>query len=240
MKHIIFEGIDCAGKTTTIQRLSDKLKESGISSRCIDEISDSPIYEVQQKIFQEDPFFRLNESFKTSLFETFLLAADAVYRQEKMFAEAKNDMHNSVYLYDRDIPSVLVYQSLILKDDYPKEYQSMTEHLSHMILNKNHQFDGIVFIDIPLQTIVERTMKRENRRLNLEQIDFLKKVRHAYDTYLEKVDLPVLKLSGLDNIDDNINKIINTFSLENMRKEKNYAYEENQTYPPRHFDGNSL
>ena len=73
MKHIIFEGIDCAGKTTTIEKLSETLARKKIFSRCIDEISDSPIFEVQQSIFKKDPFFRLHQPFKTSLFETFLL-----------------------------------------------------------------------------------------------------------------------------------------------------------------------
>ena len=136
MKHIIFEGIDCAGKTTTIQKLSERLSKEDISTRCIDEISDSPFFGVMQEIFEKDPFFRFNKSFKTSLSETFLLSADAIYRREKILSEAKEDKKHSVYLYDRDIPSVLVYQSLILKDDYPKTYKGILDNLSNILFHE--------------------------------------------------------------------------------------------------------
>lgn len=240
MKHLIFEGIDCAGKTTTIKRLSETLAQRGISSHCIDEISDSPIFEVQQNIFKQDPFFRLHKSFKTSLFETLLLSADAVYRHEKMLAESKKDQINSVYLYDRDVPSVLAYQSLILKEDYPQETQKIVENLSNILFHEQNQFDGIVFIDIPLKTVLERTQERENRRLTLEQINFLKKVRDSYHIYLDKVHVPVLKLSGLDDIEQNVGKIIQTFSLENEGKEKRNVVKKNQTHPTRYFDGHTI
>lgn len=240
MKHLIFEGIDCAEKTTTIKRLSETLAQRGISSHCIDEISDSPIFEVQQNIFKQDPFFRLHKSFKTSLFETLLLSADAVYRHEKMLAESKKDQINSVYLYDRNVPSVLAYQSLILKEDYPQETQKIVENLSNILFHEQNQFDGIVFIDIPLKTVLERTQERENRRLTLEQINFLKKVRDSYYIYLDKVHVPVLKLSGLDDIEQNVGKIIQTFSLENEGKEKRNVVKKNQTHPTRYFDDHTI
>ena len=80
--NIIFEGIDGTGKTTLINRIIKKLNEKSYKTNYIKEIEDTPLQPVLKKMLDNDPFFKNNKDFKTSVFETFILAADFFYKQE--------------------------------------------------------------------------------------------------------------------------------------------------------------
>lgn len=203
--NIVFEGIDGVGKTTIIQELKRDLEKKKEIVRFIDEITqDSPISEILGKMLSEDPFFMLDKSFPTSIFESLLLAADMHYRQEKY---KYNDGYN---LYDRDFLSILSYQREILKGDY-SNYMDFFKPFKEIVMFNLKPIDLLVYIHAPLELSVSRIATRDNIVYLDEQKQFLSALKesleHELIPELEKQNIKVLKLDGRDDPSKNISKI---------------------------------
>ena len=203
--NIVFEGIDGVGKTTIIQELKRDLEKKKEIVRFIDEITqDSPISEILGKMLSEDPFFMLDKSFPTSIFESLLLAADMHYRQEKY---KYNDGYN---LYDRDFLSILSYQREILKGDY-SNYMDFFKPFKEIVMFNLKPIDLLVYIHAPLELSVSRIATRDNIVYLDEQKQFLSALKesleHELIPELEKQNIKVLKLDGRDDPSKNVSKI---------------------------------
>ena len=203
--NIIFEGIDGVGKTTIIDSLKTDLETKHETVRYIDELTqDSPISGILNEMLDNNPFFRLNREFPTSLFESLLLAADLHYRQEKY---KYDDGYN---LYDRDFLSILAYQREILKADY-RNYMDFYRPFKEIVLFNLKPVNLMVYVHAPLEISVERVAKRDNIRFIEEQKRFLYDLKASIEDdllpQLEKQNVKVLKLDGTDIPGKNVSRI---------------------------------
>lgn len=203
--NIIFEGIDGVGKTTIIDSLKTDLETKHETVRYIDELTqDSPISGILNEMLDNNPFFRLNREFPTSLFESLLLAADLHYRQEKY---KYDDGYN---LYDRDFLSILAYQREILKADY-RNYMDFYRPFKEIVLFNLKPVNLMVYVHAPLEVSVERVAKRDNIRFIGEQKRFLYDLKASIEDdllpQLEKQNVKVLKLDGTDIPGQNVSRI---------------------------------
>lgn len=203
--NIIFEGIDGVGKTTIIDNFKKDLESKNEIVRYVDELTqDSPISEILGKMLSDDPFFMLDNSFPTSIFESLLLAADMHYRQEKY---KYDDGYN---LYDRDFLSILSYQKEILKGDY-KNYMDFYKPFKEIVLFNLKPIDLLVYVYAPLEVSVSRVASRDNIEFLQKQKDFLLCLKNSLEQelipQLEKQEVKILKLDGRDNPSKNISKI---------------------------------
>lgn len=203
--NIIFEGIDGVGKTTIIDNFKKDLESKNEIVRYVDELTqDSPISEILGKMLSDDPFFMLDNSFPTSIFESLLLAADMHYRQEKY---KYDDGYN---LYDRDFLSILSYQKEILKGDY-KNYMDFYKPFKEIVLFNLKPIDLLVYVHAPLEVSVSRVASRDNIEFLQKQKDFLLCLKNSLEQelipQLEKQEVKILKLDGRDNPSKNISKI---------------------------------
>ena len=82
--NIIFEGVNGSGKTTVIDAfkkdLDDKEKKYEYVS---DLVYETPLTPVLEYMFESGVFLNMKENFKTSLFESLVLAANHHYIQEQ-------------------------------------------------------------------------------------------------------------------------------------------------------------
>lgn len=203
--NIIFEGIDGVGKTTIIDNFKKDLESKNEIVRYVDELTqDSPISEILGKMLSDDPFFMLDKSFPTSIFESLLLAADMHYRQEKY---KYDDGYN---LYDRDFLSIISYQKEILKGDY-KNYMDFYKPFKEIVLFNLKPIDLLVYVHTPLEVSVSRVASRDNIEFIQKQKEFLLCLKNSLEQelipQLEKQKVKVLKLDGRDNPSKNISKI---------------------------------
>lgn len=203
--NIIFEGIDGVGKTTIIDGLKRDLEERKELVRYVDELTqDSPISEILGKMLSDDPFFMLDKSFPTSIFESLLLAADMHYRQERY---KYNDGYN---LYDRDFLSILSYQREILKGDY-ENYMDFYRPFKEIILFNLKPVDLLVYVHAPIEVSVARVAKRDKIEFIDKQKQFLLSLKNSLERELipelERHKVRVLRLDGRENPIDNVSKI---------------------------------
>jgi len=202
--NIIFEGIDGVGKTTLIHALKKDLEKRKEIVRYIDELTeDSPISEILGKMLSDDPFFNLDKSFPTSIFESLLLAADMHYRQEKY---KYNDGYN---LYDRDFLSILSYQKDILSKDYDN-YLEFYKPFKEVVMYNLKPVDLLVYVEVPIEISVERVKGRDGIEFLEKQKNFLLSLKKS----LEEEMLPeleqkmkVLRLDGRNTTSCNISSI---------------------------------
>ncbi len=203
--NIIFEGIDGVGKTTIIDNFKQDLENKNEIVRYVDELTqDSPISDILGKMLSDDPFFMLDNSFPTSIFESLLLAADMHYRQEKY---KYNDGYN---LYDRDFLSILAYQKQILKSDY-NNFMDFYKPFKEIVLFNLKPIDLLVYVHAPLEVSVSRVASRDKREFLESQKQFLLSLKNAYEQELipelEEQKIKVLKLDGREAPSNNISKI---------------------------------
>lgn len=203
--NIIFEGIDGVGKTTVIDYLKKDLESKNEIVRYVDELTqDSPISDILGKMLSDDPFFMLDKSFPTSIFESLLLASDMHYRQERY---KYNDGYN---LYDRDFLSILSYQKEILKGDYPN-YMDFYKPFKEVVLFNLKPIDLLVYIHAPLDLSVSRIASRDKRILLENQKQFLLSLKSSLEQELlpelEEKKIKVLRLDGRENPTNNVSKI---------------------------------
>lgn len=210
--NIIFEGIDGVGKTTVINSLKNDLEKRGEVVRYVDELTqDSPISEILGKMLSDDPFFMLDKSFPTSIFESLLLAADMHYRQEKY---KYNDGYN---LYDRDFLSILSYQREILRADY-KNYMDFFKPFKEIVLFNLKPIDLLVYVHAPLEVSIERVAARDKIELLENQIQFLSSLKSSLEEELlpelESQSVKVLRLDGRNTPSHNITQIYREIGYE--------------------------
>lgn len=181
--NIVFEGIDGCGKTSLIKFI---MEASNQPISYVDEVEDSPISSVLSNMLQEDPFFELKKEFKTSIFESLLLAADHHYKQEK-FRSGKG-----IFIFDRDFASILVYQKYILKKELGEDYIGFFEPFEKCVIYKNKKVDLFVYVQVPLDVSIGRITKRDMYEPTDDQISFLRNVKLEFENYL----IPMLKELG--------------------------------------------
>ncbi|TDP26851.1 deoxynucleoside kinase [Halanaerobium congolense] len=205
--NIIFEGIDGTGKTTLINRIIKKLNEKSYKTNYIKEIEDTPLQPVLKKMLDNDPFFKNNKDFKTSVFETFILAADFFYKQEYF-----RGLSDCINFYDRDFLTILCYQKIILENEYGKKINPFYDHFVKCLTFDLKKIDLLIYIKTDCEVNFKRIEMRDNVTLRKDQKDFLIKAKEHFESYLlpelKENGIKVLYLDGLAKLEKNIKLIV--------------------------------
>lgn len=202
--NIIFEGISGCGKTTTINELCKQLDTKKIQYEKIGDLEyDTPIKDTLIDMVTKAPLMNDNASFKTSIYESLLIAANQHYIQEKLRNE------NKICVYDRDFISALAYQKEILKKDY-KDWKKIYKIYRDLILFDLKEIDYLVYLIIPFEEAIARTEKRDNRKFSVEDIEMLKSIKKNIEKELSIFDngSNVIYLDGTKPAEENVKKLL--------------------------------
>lgn len=148
----------------------------------------------------------MKENFKTSLFESLVLAANHHYIQERL-RDSK-----LINIYDRDFISVLAYQKDIIKNEYVK-WKEFYESFRNIMLFELKNVDLLTYVSIPIEENIKRTENRDNRKFSQKEIELLFKLKENMEEeikafhYLSGTD--ILYLDGREDPKVNVEKISN-------------------------------
>lgn len=201
--NIIFEGISGAGKTTIIEEL---LK--GLSDQEVTYIPDleyeTPLTEILLKLVTNNLFMESEVNFKTSIFESLLLAANHHYTQEKL----RNNP--GITIYDRDFISVLAMQKEIIKLEYDN-WEEFYKSFRKIMLFSLKPIDHIFYVETPIEICVQRLEQRDNRNLNLDDIEMLKQInsnmKSECSQLSSKYGFDIINVNGNHDVEKNVNLI---------------------------------
>lgn len=190
--NIIIEGIDGVGKTTLINNISDYL-DSKVN--IINEIENFPLQEILKQMLEEDPFFKSKKEFKTSIYESFILAADFFYKQE-FYRENKDGIN----IYDRDFLTLLCYQKVIVEREYGEKGKIFFKNFAECIFFDLKKIDILIYVKTSLEESFARVENRDKKKLTQEQREFLKKVKNDFEVYwIPKLKEMKIKVFVIEN-----------------------------------------
>ena len=154
--NIVFEGV--SGKTTIINHLRNLLDEKRVEYDYISDLAtNTPLSPVLQQMFSESTFLEMDAFFRTSLYESLVLAADHHYIQEKYRDRT------GLVLFDRDFISVLSYQKDIIRKDYPSDWEEFYDAFRTIMLFCLKKVDLLCYVSIPVEENILRTEQRDGR-----------------------------------------------------------------------------
>ncbi len=208
--NVIVEGISGVGKTTLIHKLSSMFEKDDVI--VVGDLEfDTPIKSVLLDMVKQSPFMQNQTHFNTSIYESLLLAANHHFVQEKL------RLTDKLCIYDRDFLSLLVYQKFLIKAEY-ENWKEIYNVYKKLVLLNLKTVDLLVYIDLPLDIAIKNTEKRDNRKFTETDIQLLKSFKQEYLIMLErfKEKMPIMKLNGLDSIENNATMVYN--NLQKIRK----------------------
>lgn len=205
--NIIFEGVNGSGKTTIIDAFKKNLDDKGQKYEYVsDLVYETPLTPILEYMFKSSVFLNMKENFKTSLFESLVLAANHHYIQERL-RDSK-----LINIYDRDFISVLAYQKDIIKNEYVK-WKGFYESFRNIMLFELKNVDLLTYVSIPIEENIKRTENRDNRKFSQKEIELLFKLKENMEEeikafhYLSGTD--ILYLDGREDPKVNVEKISN-------------------------------
>lgn len=188
--NIVFEGINACGKTTIIESFKSLLSEKNIPFCVANELKGSPVASLLK--YQKNSFrVSDNETFKTSVYESLLLAAHNHFKQE-LVGRKPTDKIN---IFDRDFMTVIAYQRAILKEDYGERFNDFFEPFKKIMLFDLMNVKTVFYVSVPLETSIERIKLRGREDpCSDEQVRFLEDAKEYY----EKELIPEVRSLGID------------------------------------------
>lgn len=205
--NIIFEGVNGSGKTTIIDAFKKNLDDKGQKYEYVsDLVYETPLTPILEYMFKSSVFLNMKENFRTSLFESLVLAANHHYIQERL-RDSK-----LINIYDRDFISVLAYQKDIIKNEYVK-WKEFYESFRNIMLFELKNVDLLTYVSIPIEENIKRTENRDNRKFSQKEIELLFKLKENMEEeikafhYLSGTD--ILYLDGREDPKVNVEKISN-------------------------------
>ncbi len=216
--NVVFEGVNGSGKTTLISNLKRVFDENKISYEYVADLeTETPLKPVLEKMFSESVFLELGNQFKTSLFESLVLAAEHHFIQEKFRAK------DGIIIYDRDFLSILAYQKDIIKKDYPEDWEEFYNAFRTILLYRLKDIDLICYVSIPTEDNIKRTEQRDKRKFSEKEkqliVNLKNNMEDEIEYFCEKTKTKLLILDGRENPETNSKEIINL--LQNLEKNKN-------------------
>ena len=184
---IVFEGIDCVGKSTIMRLVAEKLRELGYNVYITSEPSNSPI----GKLIRD---WLLKEHVKPEHIYALLFTADRYYHY---FNEIKYYLDQGyIVLCERYIDSTIVYQMIQGID------RLWIEELNRYIPKPNL----VILLDAPLETVIERLSSRRKVEIFEKDIQFLRRVREIYLEIAREKNYPIVNTAR--DIYEIVNEII--------------------------------
>lgn len=205
MINVVFEGSTGAGKTTIIKNVKEIYEKNYKVGVTNDIDKSTPLYNVIRKMYNDNVLVTLNENFNTLRYETLLQAADYLFLREKIYSE-----NNDINLFDRSYFSVYSYQSVLLENNIDNSRDFMNNVLSCM-KSGDKKIDLLVFFDINIETSLERSQNRDNRKFTNYEKDIFKKFNNKMKDFINynKSEFNLLIIDDNDTMQEIINKITN-------------------------------
>ncbi len=205
MINVVFEGSTGAGKTTIIKKVKEIYEKNYKVGVTNDIDKSTPLYNVIRKMYNDNVLVTLNENFNTLRYETLLQAADYLFLREKIYSE-----NNDINLFDRSYFSVYSYQSVLLENNIDNSQDFMNSVLSCM-KSGDKKIDLLVFFDINIETSLERSQNRDNRKFTNYEKDIFKKFNNKMKDFINynKSEFNLLIIDDNDTMQEIINKITN-------------------------------
>lgn len=205
MINVVFEGSTGAGKTTIIKNVKEIYEKNYKVGVTNDIDKSTPLYNVIRKMYNDNVLVTLNENFNTLRYETLLQAADYLFLREKIYSE-----NNDINLFDRSYFSVYSYQSVLLENNIDNSQDFMNSVLSCM-KSGDKKIDLLVFFDINIETSLERSQNRDNRKFTDYEKDIFKKFNNKMKDFIKhnESELNLLIIDDNDTMQEIINKTTN-------------------------------
>lgn len=159
---IAFEGIDCAGKTSLINRLMSYLDDCIVPISHYGELK-SPLAPILRKLLNNggSPFLK-----------TFLFACDRAWSYEES-GLLSNDSEGLI-LWDRYVDTAIIYRTVELN----KDNSTMNLDFVKKINSYFRKADLTIFIDISAETSTKRSLQA--KQTEPYDMEFLQKARKEY------------------------------------------------------------
>ena len=197
---ITFEGGECSGKTSIIESVKKVLDEKGIEYICTREPGGIKIAEQIRSVILD-----INNTEMTSECETLLYAAARMQHLSERVIPALKE--GKVVLCDRFLDSSLAYQGYargIGMENVLKANSFALDYLPELT----------IFIDVTPDVALKRLSQRHEKqdRLDLENMDFHKRVYEGYHEVLKMYPDRVKRIDGNQSLEavtkDCINAIL--------------------------------
>ncbi len=197
---ITFEGGECSGKTSIIESVKRVLDEKGIEYICTREPGGIKIAEQIRSVILD-----INNTEMTSECETLLYAAARMQHLSERVIPALKE--GKVVLCDRFLDSSLAYQGYargIGMENVLKANSFALDYLPELT----------IFIDVTPDVALKRLSQRHEKqdRLDLENMDFHKRVYEGYHEVLKMYPDRVKRIDGNQSLEavtkDCINAIL--------------------------------
>lgn len=196
---ITFEGPDGSGKSTQIQKLSDYLKERGISHVKTREPGGTIISDkIRELLLSPDYSEMANET------EVLLYAASrAQHVREKIVPALKE---GKVVLCDRFVDASIAYQAYGLKLDVDKIIEINRFATGGLAPHRSY------LLDLSPEKARQRLLERNDLdRIELKQTDYHERVRSAFFTIYNENPQRICMLNGEKGIEELFSKIMTDF-----------------------------
>jgi len=185
IKFIVFEGIDCAGKTTQANMLKDYFTSLGEQAVLSPEPSNGPVGNLIRSTLKNRVIFnRDSQKFNEQM--AYLFAAD---RYDHLYNEI-----DGVFKLIADGCHVLTtryYFSSLAYNGYNPGAFELVKQLNERFPNP----DLVIYIDIPIEVSYERLRKRSLKEV-YETESRLSRVRQAYHHIFDQYDDLLRKVDG--------------------------------------------
>ncbi len=203
--NIIFEGISGSGKTTIIKQLLKELTSAKIDVTFVPDLEyDTPLKGILLNLINNNLFMESEKNFRTSLFESLLLAANHHYTQEKL------RQNNGITIYDRDFISVLSMQKEIIKKEY-SNWEEFYVSFRNIMLFSLKKIDYIVFVETAIDICKKRIIYRDAVNLSSDDLDLLTQINSNMKLECEelskKYGFEIIYINGAESIEHNVRKI---------------------------------
>ncbi len=161
--NVVFEGLSGSGKSTMVKQFLEELKNHKIEYNHLPDIhAETPLKPVLANMNKDSTLLQMKNEFKTSLFESLVLAGNHHYMQEKFRDKPLN-------IFDRDIFSVLSFQKDIILAEYPNNGQEFIDAFRKIMFFELKNIDDIIYVSTPVEICNERIEKRDKRKLTLSE-----------------------------------------------------------------------
>lgn len=183
---IVIEGLDGAGTTTQLKKISKELENNNYKVYSTFEPTDRPIGRLVRDV--------LSKKFITTPLTLAKLYAtdreDHLYNEEDGIIKQLND--GKIVISDRYFYSSLAYQGYTCDFDCVKD------------LNNYPNPQILIYIDTPLEECLNRINKRNNEKDIFENKKFLENVANNYERVISSLpkDVILLRIDGTKSVDE--------------------------------------